>query len=295
MSIFTKKRDIPGNDNTDQGATHVDGAMESAQPWEQPGVNSMTHSAFAYLSDSDTTLPKFPHQSFDQVPDVEEAKENIFHPVQAINDILMAIRAQTAQTKMLVQQMQRERVFNDVPVYLGATVGYEVDYGDYKFIYMLCNTDINIVSTNGFSLDIDGNQWNVINFPRGTILTVSGGSDVSPQAVWIRRCDTPLPNFVNGSMSLVTSTTNGVLTSVASSITSVTLLASRDARKSASVYNESTATLYISLNPVTTLTSYTAQVPPQGLYEVPNPGLYTGAISGLWSLANGFARITEVF
>lgn len=82
------------------------------------------------------------------------------------------------------------------------------------------------------------------------------------------------------------------ITSVASSATVVTLLAAAASRRGATVYNESTATLYLALAAAASLTAYTAQVPPGGYYEVPYQ--YAGIITGLWSSANGNARVTAI-
>jgi hypothetical protein len=81
-------------------------------------------------------------------------------------------------------------------------------------------------------------------------------------------------------------------TSVASSASNVNLLALNTARLGATVFNDSTATLYIKLGTTASLTSYTVQVAPSGYYEVPYG--YTGNIDGIWSSANGNARITEI-
>lgn len=85
----------------------------------------------------------------------------------------------------------------------------------------------------------------------------------------------------------------GVLTSVASSASSVTLLpATEGGRRGASVYNESTAILYLACGdwPASS-TAYTCQVGANAYYEVPYG--YSGPIKGIWASANGSARITE--
>ena len=81
-------------------------------------------------------------------------------------------------------------------------------------------------------------------------------------------------------------------TNVASSAANVNLLALNLNRLGAMIYNDSTATLYIKLGTTASLTSYTVQVAPLGYYEVPYG--YTGNIDGIWSSANGNARITEL-
>lgn len=83
------------------------------------------------------------------------------------------------------------------------------------------------------------------------------------------------------------------LTNVASSATTVSLLASNPSVKSRIIYNESTQILYLKYGTTASVTSYTTQVPANTLFEFPLP-TYTGAVDGIWASANGNARITEV-
>ena len=84
------------------------------------------------------------------------------------------------------------------------------------------------------------------------------------------------------------------VTSVASSATSVTLLASNAARKGATVFNDSTAILYLKFGATASATSYTVQIAAGGYYEFPGPTVYSGIVDGIWSAANGNARLTEL-
>ena len=80
---------------------------------------------------------------------------------------------------------------------------------------------------------------------------------------------------------------------VDSSTTSVLLCDETARRVSLSVYNNSTADLYISLSSETSLDNFTVKLPSEALYELPYP-CYTGKVYGMWSNDNGFATITEV-
>ena len=92
------------------------------------------------------------------------------------------------------------------------------------------------------------------------------------------------------------SSSTSSITAVAASATSVTLLSTNTTRKGgSSVYNDSTAIMFLTLGATTSATLYTLQVPPNGFYEVPAaPTIYTGPISALWASATGNARITEL-
>lgn len=90
-----------------------------------------------------------------------------------------------------------------------------------------------------------------------------------------------------------TSSGTSAVTSVASSITSVSLLAVNNSRRMATFYNDSTAVLYLKLGATASTTSYTVQLVAGAYYELPWKA-YTGAIDGIWAAANGNVRITEL-
>lgn len=86
----------------------------------------------------------------------------------------------------------------------------------------------------------------------------------------------------------------GTQTNVADSATSASLLAANTNRKGATVFNDSTAILYLLLvtGGTASATAFTIQIAAGGYYEVPFG--YTGALIGIWaSDTAGSARITE--
>lgn len=85
--------------------------------------------------------------------------------------------------------------------------------------------------------------------------------------------------------------TTATLANVVSSATSVTLLAANTARIGATIFNDSTAILYVKLGTTASATSHTIQMAAGTYYEVPFG--YNGRIDGIWASANGNARITE--
>ena len=84
------------------------------------------------------------------------------------------------------------------------------------------------------------------------------------------------------------------LTSVAASASSTSILAANTARRSFSVYNDSSAVLYLKLGATASTSSYTVQVAAGGFYECPAAWYYQGAVDGIWASATGNARVTEV-
>lgn len=95
-----------------------------------------------------------------------------------------------------------------------------------------------------------------------------------------------------GRIYMVQKSPTATLSNVASSATSVTILASNTARLGASVYNDSTQNLYLKFGTTASTTSFTVLLATNAYYEV--PGGYTGIIDGIWSSANGSARVTEL-
>jgi len=83
------------------------------------------------------------------------------------------------------------------------------------------------------------------------------------------------------------------LTSVASSASSVQLLAANPQRRGASIQNTSTAILYVRIGGGTAdiTTGHSVQMASNTYFEI--PAGYTGAITGIWASANGSANMTE--
>lgn len=84
------------------------------------------------------------------------------------------------------------------------------------------------------------------------------------------------------------------LSNISSSASSVTLQASNNARKGWVIHNDSTSILYIKFGSSASTTSYTVKLAADGYYELPVTSVYTGIITGIWSSANGNARVTEL-
>ncbi|MFN6571176.1 hypothetical protein [Dendronalium sp. ChiSLP03b] len=98
----------------------------------------------------------------------------------------------------------------------------------------------------------------------------------------------------NPSQVTVTTPSSGTSTptTVPASITSVTVLDANSNRQGATIWNESTANLYIEFGATATTSAFTAKLSAGGYFEVPLH--YTGVISGIWSAANGNALVREL-
>ena len=82
------------------------------------------------------------------------------------------------------------------------------------------------------------------------------------------------------------------LSRVASSASSVSLLAANPLRKGVAIYNESTAVLYVHLAAsAATATNYWLPMAANSYAKL--PFRYVGEIRGIWAAANGFAMVSE--
>ena len=87
--------------------------------------------------------------------------------------------------------------------------------------------------------------------------------------------------------------TTATLSNVNDTASSTTLLASNAARRGATIFNDSSASLYIKFGATASTTSFTHNMAASSYYEVPFG--YTGTIDGIWSAdSTGAARITEI-
>lgn len=100
------------------------------------------------------------------------------------------------------------------------------------------------------------------------------------------------PKAASRKVGGITKSGTNTLTNVASSVTSVQILAANGRRLGSAIFNDSTAVLYLKLGAgAASTTSFTLPVAAGAYYEV--PFVYTGVINGVWAAANGFARVTE--
>lgn len=90
----------------------------------------------------------------------------------------------------------------------------------------------------------------------------------------------------------VTNPQSATLANVASSASSVTVFAANGAARARTIYNDSTAVLYLKFGATASTTSYTVQLASGDYYEFPQP-VYGGVVDGIWASANGAARTTE--
>lgn len=99
-----------------------------------------------------------------------------------------------------------------------------------------------------------------------------------------------LPSDQTVSVAPFTSAT-GTSSNVSGSASSTTLLASNAARKGATIFNDSTAILYVKFGATASVSSFGVKMIAGAYFEMPFS--YTGIIDGIWASATGAARVTE--
>jgi hypothetical protein len=82
------------------------------------------------------------------------------------------------------------------------------------------------------------------------------------------------------------------VTTVASSATSVTILAENKRRVGATIYNDSNQSLYLKFGATASSSDFTVAVAGPAYYEVPFG--YNGRIDGVWASVHGHAHTTEI-
>lgn len=83
------------------------------------------------------------------------------------------------------------------------------------------------------------------------------------------------------------------VTKVPAAITATPLLPFHYVRNSGSVYNDSSAILYVKLGDGATTDDWTVKLNQDDYYDLPDG--YIGSVSGVWATATGQARVTETF
>jgi hypothetical protein len=83
------------------------------------------------------------------------------------------------------------------------------------------------------------------------------------------------------------------LTNVASSATSVNVVAANSQRIGCIIYNDSIQGLLIKYGATASATSFTYRIGPGETWEMPTP-IWVGQIDGIWDAANGNARVTDL-
>lgn len=97
--------------------------------------------------------------------------------------------------------------------------------------------------------------------------------------------------LVKSALKVSEGASTGTVTSVSGSASNQTLLSANTSRVGATIWNDSTAILYVKLAATATSSSFTYRLASQEVCELPYG--YTGIVDGIWASATGAARVTE--
>lgn len=87
---------------------------------------------------------------------------------------------------------------------------------------------------------------------------------------------------------------NAAQSNVGQNVASVSLIAANTSRKGLSIFNDTTANLYISFSGAASTANFKVKVAAGGYYEMAPEVIFTGQIFGIWDAAGaGNARVTE--
>ena len=168
-----------------------------------------------------------------------------------------------------------------------------------------------------FSTDVNGQQ-NITTTGSLPVTIVAGGSSANnvsntgsaapAQAAFVGGADSNkvLRGLLTdtGGAQVITSTgslptvpraiaTTSTGTNISGSVSSVQFLPSNTSRLMATFFNDSTALCYLKWGTPASVTEYAVQMPAYSYYELPWP-VYTGRVDGIWAVATGSMRITEL-
>mgnify|MGYP000636460424 CR=1 FL=1 len=159
-------------------------------------------------------------------------------------------------------------------VTVGAGTAGSHDGGIFSVQGVVSGTPVIVSQSTANNLNAKITGAGTAGSPDSGIVTVQGISAGFPINVLLKRATTSTLNNVAGSTS------------------SVTLLAQNSNRINASIFNDSSAILYVKLGTTASTSSFTIRLLPYSYWEIPES--YTGIIDGIWSNSTGYARVDEL-
>lgn len=102
-----------------------------------------------------------------------------------------------------------------------------------------------------------------------------------------------LEGYLDTVESLLTGPSTSALTPIPASVSTTLILASNATRRGFILYNDSTQPCYVAYAATATTSAFTIRMSANSLYESPIP-CYRGDISGIWNVAVGAMRVTEL-
>lgn len=163
---------------------------------EKNEVNELKHASFRWYkpkgSEIQHTVPSEPVKAL-QIEDVEQVVQSaLIHPFKSLENIEKLLERVISLDDELIKDNLIKRQQHDDVASIGATLNYSLMYHRHLYVYCYCNTSFTLAVSNGATQVIPANYWSLVNYPAGSSLTVSGGSDTAPLLCTFRSCDVPL-------------------------------------------------------------------------------------------------------
>lgn len=133
--------------------------------------------------------PSMHPYGYDYAQVEEPSKESIWHPMQAVQDILLALNKVDARLDLIHKQLIKSTRFEDRQANISTNVGYTANYLEHRFIVAYAFSNVTLVYSTGGTVDLTANNWINISPMRGTIITALGVGDANPVTVLFRACD----------------------------------------------------------------------------------------------------------
>lgn len=180
------------------------------------------------------------------------------------------------------------------------------------FSFAKCETTLPTYVNNDASVlhtDTRGRLHVQLSGPDGNTNVIGEDADAAPTnpdgIFQLGKYQASLPTYTDGDAAVLHTDINGrllisssatasssSLNNVAATTSSTTLLAANAARLGATIYNDSTDSLYVKLGATASTSSFTALLSANSYYEIPFG--YVGRIDGIWDGTDGAARVTEL-
>ena len=188
----------------------------------------------------------------------------------------------------------------DVPITPGAGVGVDVDDVTFALTGTVAKNATATVTgtTSAFLTDLQ--VGDVIRIPGGTstedrvVLNIASNTSLTVSVAFTTTASAQTGLRVAQRQVVQTGwASSATVTSPTSAAADTSLLAANIQRIGVLLYNDSTASCYVKYGTGASSTSYTVFMGPGAYWEMPVP-IYTGAINGNWTAANGNMRVTEL-
>jgi hypothetical protein len=138
------------------------------------------------------TIPSVPNSALQTTVHEEPEREYVLdflHLAHKLDDISNELKDLIMGVNNLVKNIVMERTPIDHWENVGKTIEYTIDYQGKKYLYVTATTSLTLLTSTGCTIPVVCGTWSRAFYPRGTKITVQGGSDTVPNQILFRSCD----------------------------------------------------------------------------------------------------------